>query len=120
MLYSKLYTILLGKSTAGIPIQLLYEAEGMKVTVEMKSGEIYRGLLVNAEETMNMTISDVVRTAKNGQVSKIPTIYVRGSMVRFISLPELLKSAPIFKKVSNLKKKAEAERGFAGQKRKRD
>ena len=109
-----------GGSTAGIPVQLLYEAEGMKVTVEIKSGEIYRGMLVNAEETMNMTISDVVRTAKNGQVSKIPTVYVRGSMVRFISLPELLKSAPIFKKVANLKKKAEAERNVSGTKRKRD
>lgn len=109
-----------GTNTAGIPIQLLYEAEGMKVTVEMKSGEIYRGMLVNAEETMNMTISDVVRTAKNGQVSKIPTVYVRGSMVRFISLPELLKNAPIFKKVANLKKKAEAERNVSGTKRKRD
>jgi small nuclear ribonucleoprotein D3 len=96
----------------------------MKVTVEMKNGEIYRGLLINAEETMNMTISDVIRTARNGQVSKIPTVYLRGSMVRFISLPELLTNAPIFKKVANLKKRVEAERGggatHSGSKRKRD
>jgi len=108
-------------STAGIPLKLLYEAEGMKVTVEMKNGEIYRGLLVNAEDTMNMTISDVVRTARNGHVTKIPTVYLRGSGVRFISLPELLKNAPVFKKVANLKKKAEEERGGGvGMKRKRD
>ena len=92
----------------------------MKVTVEMKNGEIYRGLLLNAEETMNMTISDVVRTARNGQVSKIPTVYLRGNNVRFISLPELLKSAPVFKKVVNMKKRAEAERNVAGSKRKRE
>lgn len=90
------------------------------MTVEMKNGEIYRGLLVNAEETMNMTISDVVRTARNGQVTKIPTVYLRGNMVRFISLPELLKNAPVFKKVVSMKKKVEADRGMAGTKRKRD
>jgi len=93
----------------------------MKVTVEMKNGEIYRGLLVNAEDTMNMTISDVVRTARNGQVSKIPTVYLRGNMIRFISLPELLKNAPVFKQVASMKKKQEAERGSAsGMKRKRE
>mmetsp|Transcript_12733 Transcript_12733/g.16136 ORF Transcript_12733/g.16136 Transcript_12733/m.16136 type:complete len:114 (-) Transcript_12733:367-708(-) len=110
-------------STAGIPIKLLYEAEGMKITAEMKNGEIYRGLLLNAEETMNLTLSDVVRTSKNGQVSKVPSVYLRGSMVRFISLPELLVDAPVFKKVVSLKKRAEAERGAggaAGNKRKRE
>ena len=106
-------------SNAGVPLKLLFEAEGMKVTVEMKNGEIYRGLLINAEDTMNMTISDVVRTARTGQVSKLPTVYIRGSGIRFISLPELLKSAPVFKKVVNLKKKVEAETS-AGTKRKRE
>ncbi len=86
----------------------------------MKNGEIYRGMLINAEDTMNMTISDVVRTARNGQVSKLPTVYLRGSMVRFISLPELLKNAPVFKKVVNMKKRAEANSAAPGNKRKRE
>mmetsp|Transcript_12773 Transcript_12773/g.18639 ORF Transcript_12773/g.18639 Transcript_12773/m.18639 type:complete len:109 (+) Transcript_12773:257-583(+) len=107
-------------SNTGVPVKLLFEAEGMKVTVEMKNGEIYRGMLINAEDTMNMTISDVVRTARNGQVSKLPTVYVRGSGVRFISLPELLKNAPVFKKVVNMKRKAEASQGQGGTKRKRN
>lgn len=106
-------------SSAGIPVKLLFEAEGMKVTAEMKNGEIYRGLLLNAEDTMNMTLSDVVKTARNGQVSKIPTVYLRGSSVRFISLPDLLKNAPVFKKVTNMKKKAESyDNQTAGVKRK--
>jgi len=90
--------------------------------MKMKNGEIYRGLLVNAEETMNMTLSDVVRTARNGQVSKLPNVYLRGSGVRFIALPDLLKNAPVFRKVASLKKKAEAERSAAkaGNKRKRE
>ena len=88
----------------------------------MKNGEIYRGLLLNAEDTMNMTISEVVRTARNGQVSKLPTVYLRGSGVRFIALPDLLRNAPAFKRVANMKAKMEAERGAPGgaSKRKRD
>ena len=87
----------------------------------MKNGEIYRGLLVNAEDTMNMSLSDVVRTARNGQVSKIPSVYLRGGGVRFISLPDLLKNAPVFRKVAVMKKKVESERqAKVGTKRKRD
>mmetsp|Transcript_16161 Transcript_16161/g.23013 ORF Transcript_16161/g.23013 Transcript_16161/m.23013 type:complete len:110 (+) Transcript_16161:122-451(+) len=108
-------------SNEGIPVKLLYEAEGMKVTVEMKNSEIYRGLLISAEDTMNMTLSDVVRTRRNGQVSKLPSVYLRGGQVRFISLPELLKNAPVFRKVVSMKKKVEAERqSKSGSKRKRD
>ena len=81
---------------------------------QMKNGEIYRGLLINAEDTMNMTLSEVVRTARNGQVSKLPNVYLRGSGVRFIALPDLLRNAPAFKRVANMKAKMEAERGGAG------
>ena len=101
-------------SNVGIPIKLLFEAEGMKVTVEMKNGEIYRGLLLNAEDTMNLTLSEVIRTARNGQVSKLPTVYLRGSGIRFVALPELLRNAPAFKKVAMQKAKMEADRAAAG------
>lgn len=94
-------------ATVGVPIKLLFEAEGMKITVEMKHGEIYRGLLLGAEDTMNVSLSDVLRTARNGQVSKLPNVYLRGSSIRFIALPNLLKSAPIFQKVATQKRKME-------------
>eukprot|EP00549_Striatella_unipunctata_P014023 CAMPEP_0118684310 /NCGR_PEP_ID=MMETSP0800-20121206/6572_1 /TAXON_ID=210618 ORGANISM="Striatella unipunctata, Strain CCMP2910" /NCGR_SAMPLE_ID=MMETSP0800 /ASSEMBLY_ACC=CAM_ASM_000638 /LENGTH=70 /DNA_ID=CAMNT_0006581001 /DNA_START=60 /DNA_END=272 /DNA_ORIENTATION=+ len=69
---------------------------------------------------MNMTLSEVVRTARNGQVSKLTNVYIRGSCIRFVSLPELLTSAPCFKKVVNMKKKSEeAAKERAGTKRKR-
>lgn len=35
----------IGKSGLGIPAVLLHDAEGFLVTVETKSGEMYRGLL---------------------------------------------------------------------------
>mmetsp|Transcript_11187 Transcript_11187/g.17986 ORF Transcript_11187/g.17986 Transcript_11187/m.17986 type:complete len:114 (+) Transcript_11187:78-419(+) len=110
-------------SNIGVPIKLLYEAEGMKVTAEMKNGEIYRGLLLSAEDTMNMTLSDVLRTARNGQITKLPSVYLRGSSIRFIALPELLKNAPVFQKVTTMKRKMEQEQKLRqqqqGNKRKR-
>ena len=78
---------------------------------------------------MNMTLSEVIRTGRNGQVTKCPTLYLRGSGVRFIALPDLLRNAPAFKKVASMKAKMESERvgakaggsgGGGGAKRKRD
>lgn len=93
----------------------------MKVTAEMKNGEIYRGMLLNAEETMNLSLSDVLRTARNGQISKLPSVYLRGSSIRFIALPDLLKNAPVFQKVTMMKRKMEQEQELRqqGMKRKR-
>jgi len=110
-------------SNIGVPIKLLHEAEGMKVTVEMKNGEIYRGLLLSSEDTMNMSLSEVLRTARNGQITKLPNVYLRGSSIRFIALPELLKNAPVFQKVTAMKRKMEQAQQQRlqqpGQKRKR-
>ena len=83
----------------------------------MKSGEIYRGLLLSAEETMNMSLSEVLRTARNGQITKLTNVYLRGSSIRFIALPELLKNAPVFQKVKTMKRKMEqAQQQRQGQK----
>lgn len=94
-------------SNIGVPVKLLFEAEGMKITAELKNGEIYRGLLLSAEETMNVSLSEVLRTSRNGQISKLPTVYLRGSSIRFIALPDLLKNAPVFQKVTSMKRKME-------------
>ena len=116
------YSTITMSSNVGVPIKLLYEAEGMKITVEMKNNEIYRGLLLGAEDTMNVSMSDVLRTARNGKVTKLPNVYLRGSSIRFIALPNLLKSAPIFQKVAVQKRKMEeaiaAKQGVSSKKRK--
>ncbi|GKY90920.1 hypothetical protein MPSEU_000064800 [Mayamaea pseudoterrestris] len=106
-------------NTVGIPIKLLYEAEGMKITVELKSGEIYRGLLLGAEDTMNVSLSEVLRTSRTGQISKLPTVYLRGKSIRFIALPDLLKSAPMLQKVSSQKRKMDEASARDGQAKKR-
>jgi small nuclear ribonucleoprotein D3 len=35
--------------SVGVPVKLLHEGEGHIVTIELKSGEIYRGTLLEAE-----------------------------------------------------------------------
>ena len=109
-------------SNVGIPIKLLFEAEGMKISVEMKNGEIYRGLLLGAEDTRTGSLSEVLRTSRTGQITKLANVYLRGSSIRFIALPDLLKSAPLFQKVRSQKRKLEeatAQRESDGKKRKR-
>jgi len=54
-----------------------------------------------------MSLSEVLRTARNGQITKLPSVYLRGSSVRFIALPEILKNAPVFQKVTAMKRNME-------------
>mmetsp|Transcript_5402 Transcript_5402/g.6148 ORF Transcript_5402/g.6148 Transcript_5402/m.6148 type:complete len:107 (-) Transcript_5402:230-550(-) len=82
----------------GVPIKLMHESEGHKVTVELVNGEVYRGLMVDAEDNMNCQMTKVTMTARDGQASKLEHVYVRGSQVRFVILPDMLKNAPMFKR----------------------
>ncbi|KAF5832450.1 hypothetical protein DUNSADRAFT_11650 [Dunaliella salina] len=83
----------------GIPIKLMHEAEGHVITVELKSGEMYRGELFDAEDNWNCQLKDVTATGRDGRVSQLDHIFVRGSRVRFIIVPDMLKNAPMFKRI---------------------
>ncbi len=48
----------------GIPVKLLHEAEGHIVTVELKSGELYRGSLIECEDNWNSQLESITYTAK--------------------------------------------------------
>ena len=82
----------------GIPIKILHEAEGHTVTLETLTGEVYRGKLIEAEDNMNIQMSDITLTSRDGRVSQLQNVFIRGSKVRFIILPDMLKNAPMFKK----------------------
>jgi len=82
----------------GIPIKLLHEAEGHTVTCELKTGEIYRGTLVEAEDNMNSQFTGVTYTGRDGKTTQLSSVYIRGSKIRFFVLPDMLKNAPMFKK----------------------
>ena len=89
-----------------MPITLLHEGEGHVVTVELKNGETYRGLLSEAEDTMNCQLKDVTMTARDGRVTRLEQVFLRGGQIKFIVLPEMLKNAPIFKTVRDMKARA--------------
>jgi LSM domain len=42
----------------GVPLKLLHEGEGHVVTVELKNGETYRGMLTEAEDSMNCQMKE--------------------------------------------------------------
>ena len=63
-----------GRVGIGIPTVLLYEGEGHTITVENKSGELYKGLLVRAEDNMNLKLKNVVFTDKRGVDVKLDEV----------------------------------------------
>ncbi|KAH7846034.1 hypothetical protein Vadar_008976 [Vaccinium darrowii] len=93
----------------GIPVKLLHEAAGHIVTVELKSGELYRGSMIECEDNWNCQLENITFTAKDGKVSQLEHVFIRGSKVRFMVIPDMLKNAPMFKRLeSRIKGKGSA------------
>jgi len=82
----------------GIPIKVLHEAEGHIVTCETITGEVYRGKLIEAEDNMSCQMTQITVTYRDGRVAQLENVYIRGSKIRFLILPDMLKNAPMFKK----------------------
>ncbi|CAB4057269.1 SNRPD3 [Lepeophtheirus salmonis] len=95
----------------GVPIKVLHEAEGHIVTCETINGEVYRGRLIEAEDNMNCQMSSVSVTHRDGHVSQLENIYIRGSKIRFMILPDMLKNAPMFKNMGRGRGSAPASAG---------
>ena len=85
----------------GIPIKILHEAEGHVTTVETTNGEVFRGKLLEAEDNMNVMMSQITATSRDGKVTSLENIFIRGSKIRFLILPDMLKNAPMFKKMGS-------------------
>lgn len=93
---------------SSVPIKLLHEGEGNTVIVELTNGEKYRGHLVRAEDNMNCQLTNVTMRARDGKLSKLENVYIRGSRVRYVVLPDILKQSPMFQKVQQLKEAKES------------
>ena len=87
--------------------KVLHEAEGHIVTCETNTGEVYRGKLLEAEDNMNCQMANITVTYRDGRVAQLENVFIRGSKIRFLILPDMLKNAPMFKKVG-------AKQGAAG------
>ncbi|KRX37388.1 Small nuclear ribonucleoprotein Sm D3 [Trichinella nativa] len=81
----------------GVPLKILHEAEGHIVMLETTTGEVFRGKLLEAEDNMNCNMTDVTVTYRDGQVAQMEQVYIRGSKIRFLILPDMLKNAPMFR-----------------------
>src|ERR1700738_86960 len=82
----------------GVPIKLFHESEGHKIAIELIDGTIYRGLVAGTEDTMNCHLQNVTLIQKNGQQQKLEYVYIRGSKIKYVILPDMLKNAPMFKR----------------------
>lgn len=69
------------------------------MTCETVTGVVYRGKLLEAEDNMNCQIIGVTCTARDGRVTKLEQVFIRGSQIRFLILPDMLKNAPMFKRM---------------------
>lgn len=85
----------------GIPIKILHEAEGHTITCETTDGETYRGKLVEAEDSMNLQMTNITVTHRDGSVSNMQGCFLRGSKIVFVTMPDILKHAPVFNKVTS-------------------
>ena len=108
-------------SGLGVPVKLLHESLGHVITVELKTGQLYRGKLAEgeckmryvhrvrdidvlhlqpshlaAEDNLNIALKDITVTGRDGRVSQLDQVYIRGSMVRFFIVPDMLQNAPMY------------------------
>ena len=90
--------------SVSVPIKLFHEGEGNTVIVELTNGEKYRGHLVN----MNCQLTSVTMRARDGKLSKLENVFIRGSRIRYVVLPDILKQSPLFQKVQKLKEAKES------------
>jgi hypothetical protein len=48
-----------------------------------------------AEDNMNVQLKDITVTARDGRVSHLDQVYIRGSHVRFFIVPDMLRYVPL-------------------------
>ncbi len=58
-------------------------------------------------------MSNITVTYRDGRVSQLEQVYIRGSKIRFLILPDMLKNAPMLKSMKNKNQGAGAGRGKA-------
>mgnify|MGYP001796287912 CR=1 FL=1 len=44
-------------------------------------------------------MSDITVTHRDGRVAQLDNVFIRGSKIRFLILPDMLKNAPMFKNI---------------------
>ena len=50
---------------------------------------------LTAEDNLNISLKDITVTGRDGRVSQLDQVYIRGSMIRFFIVPDMLQNAPM-------------------------
>jgi small nuclear ribonucleoprotein D3 len=87
-----------------IPLKILNEGKPFIVTVETKNGKNYRGRLIHVEENMNCHLENVVFFNPNGVAKKAKRMFLRGSNLKIIVLPDLIQGGPLLEKNIHISK----------------
>jgi len=83
------------------------------VTIELKNGQVYRGTLESSASNMNCRLSDVTLTdIENDEVRELESVYIRGSHIHFMVLPNLLQDHKMFEPLSIRKDKLLAKKNL--------
>ena len=84
-------------SIASIPIAVISDAVGQKITVEMGNGDEYRGTLEHCDSrTLNLRLAVVLFTKKDGDVDAMQNVIIPGGRVKLVILPDMMRHAPFF------------------------
>ncbi|KAH6569917.1 hypothetical protein BASA50_005221 [Batrachochytrium salamandrivorans] len=97
-----------------LPLSLLNKAQGHPMLIELKNGDTFNGHLVNCDPYMNVNLREVIRTSADGeQFWKIPEIYIRGSTIKYLRVPDEI--LDILKEEQNRPRQHDDRRGgFSG------
>lgn len=96
-----------------LALKVLHEAVGTVASVELESGETFRGRVTKVEENMNIEMEEVEHTYRNGRSGrKIPSVYLRGSNVVFFQLADALKDTPVVQAMGMATESRAAGTGF--------
>jgi hypothetical protein len=50
---------------------------------------------LSAEDNLNISLKNITVTGRDGRVSQLDQVYIRGSMIRFFIVPDMLQNAPM-------------------------
>ncbi|CAL5974760.1 Small_nuclear ribonucleoprotein Sm D3 [Hexamita inflata] len=75
-------------------VQLIFEAKGMTVQIELIDNKAYKGTLKNVDYNLNCELINATLIQTN---QKFEQIVIRGSQIKFVKVPDELYNSPIFK-----------------------
>lgn len=78
----------MSSDNTGVLLKLLKEFSNRKITVETSAGDVFKGVLLECEDNMSIALSGVKATLVDGRSVEMTSVYIKGSRVRLINLPD--------------------------------